>query len=190
MKQKIRRCGWSSDALLNAYHDKEWGLPLHDDRKQFEFLTLEGMQAGLNWLTILKKRENFRKAFDNFDPKKIAKYNNNKFQQLMRNAGIIRNRLKVSAAIGNAKAFLATQDEMGSFDDYMWGFVGGEQMVNKWRSLKQIPARTKESDNMSKDLLKRGFRFVGSTICYSHMQATGMVNDHVVSCFRYKECME
>ncbi len=160
---------------------------MHDDDKLFEFLVLEGMQAGLSWLTILKKRENFRKAFDRFVPAKVASYGNKKIRGLMADSGIIRNRLKIHAAIGNAARFLAIQEEFGSFDSYMWGFVGGAQRKNGWKRLSDIPSRTKESDRFSKDLASRGFKFVGSTICYSHMQATGMVNDHLVSCFRHDE---
>jgi len=175
------------DPLYRDYHDKEWGVPVHDDMKLFEFLVLEGAQAGLSWATILRKRENFRKAFDNFDPKKVARYDEGKVRNLLSNAGIIRNELKIRSAIMNARAFLDVQKEFGSFDSYVWQFVGGEPKRNRWKSMKEIPATTKESDAMSKDLIKRGFKFVGSTICYSHMQATGMVNDHVVYCFRYRE---
>jgi DNA-3-methyladenine glycosylase I len=170
-----------------AYHDTEWGLPLHDDRKLFEFLVLDAFQAGLSWSTILNKRENFRKAFDNFDPVKIARYKQTKIDRLLSDAGIIRNRLKIAATITNARAFLATQKEFGSFDKYIWQFTGGKPKVNKWKTMKQIPPCTKESDAMSKDLKSRGFKFVGSTICYAFMQAAGMVNDHTVDCFRYKE---
>jgi DNA-3-methyladenine glycosylase I len=172
------------------YHDKEWGLPLHDDRKLFEFLILEGMQAGLSWMTILRKRENFRQAFDGFDPQKVAQYDQTKFKELMANPGIIRNRRKIEAAVQNAKAFLEVQGEFGSFDTYMWQFVGGKPLVNGWKTMSQIPSKTKESEAMSKDLKKRGFIFVGPTICYAHMQATGMVNDHTVDCFRYLECQQ
>jgi DNA-3-methyladenine glycosylase I len=182
------RCRWAeSDPLSREYHDKEWGVPVHNDRKLFEFIILEGMQAGLSWLTILRKRENFRKAFDNFDPKKIARYDKRKIKELLANPGIIRNRLKIEAASKNAKAFLAIQKEFGSFDEYMWQFVNGKPKVNAWKTMKELPARTTESDAMSNDLKKRGFRFVGSTICYAHMQATGMVNDHTTDCFRYRE---
>ena len=169
-----------------AYHDEEWGTPLHDDRLLFEFLILEGAQAGLSWRTILNKRENYRRAFDRFDAKKIARYDARKKKQLLADAGIIRNRLKIDASIDNAKAFLKAQDEFGSFDAYIWRFVEGKPIRNEFRALKEIPASTKESDAMSKDLKKRGFRFVGSTICYAFMQATGMVNDHMVDCFRYR----
>lgn len=187
--QKTRiRCSWStSDPAYIRYHDREWGVAVHNDRKLFEFLILEGMQAGLSWLTILRKRKNFRKAFDNFNPKKVARYGRARVRKLMGDKGIIRNRLKIKSAIENAKAFLRIQKEFGSFDKYVWQFVDGKPKVNRWKSLRDIPAKTKESDAMSKDLKKRGFRFVGSTICYAHMQATGMVNDHVVSCFRHKE---
>ncbi|MGH2581649.1 MAG: DNA-3-methyladenine glycosylase I [Anaerolineales bacterium] len=188
MSKEIIRCTWAgSDELYYKYHDKEWGVALHDDRRLFEMLILEGAQAGLSWITVLRKRDAYRKAFDNFDPVKISRYNQNKIGKLLTNAGIIRNRAKIQAAINNAKAFLATRDEFGSFDEYIWQFVGGESIVNKWRRLKQIPAETKESQAMSKDLKKRGFRFVGPTICYAFMQATGMVNDHLVDCFRYRE---
>ncbi len=167
------------------YHDEEWGRPVHDDRRLFEFLILEGAQAGLSWETILKKREAYLKAFDRFDPKVVAKYGKGKVRELLRNAGIVRNRLKIEGAIRNANAFLAVRDEFGSFDAYIWQFVGGQPLVNAWRSLRQLPATTPESDAMSKDLKRRGFTFVGSTICYAFMQAVGMVNDHVVHCFRY-----
>lgn len=173
--------------LHMEYHDREWGVPVHDERTQFEFLVLEGAQAGLNWWTILKKRENFRHAFDGFDPRKVARYDKKKVELLLRDKGIIRNRLKVSSAVQNAGAFIAVQREFGSFDSYIWGFTGGRPKVNRWRSLKEIPAKTPESEAMSRDLIRRGFKFVGPTICYAHMQATGMVNDHVVDCFRYKE---
>jgi DNA-3-methyladenine glycosylase I len=181
------RCPWPKTDLSIAYHDTEWGTPLHDDRKLFEFIVLDCFQAGLSWSTVLNKRENFRKAFANFDPVKIAKFNENKFERLMGDTGIVRNRLKINATIANAKAFLAIQKEFGSFDKYIWQFVGEKPMVNKWKSLSQIPAKTKESDAMSADLKARGFSFVGSTICYSFMQAAGMVNDHLVSCERYGE---
>ncbi|MCX6150857.1 MAG: DNA-3-methyladenine glycosylase I [Ignavibacteriales bacterium] len=184
----ITRCGWStSDQLYIDYHDKEWGVPVHNDGLLFEFLILEEAQAGLSWSTILKKRDNYRKAFDNFNAKKIAVYNQNKIDELLQNAGIVRNRLKIGAAIQNAKAFLNIKDEFGSFDKYIWQFVGEQPILNSWKSLKEIPAKTLESDAMSKDLIKRGFKFVGSTICYAYMQAVGMVNDHTTDCFRYKE---
>jgi len=184
-----KRCGWASldDPLYREYHDKEWGVPVHDDRTMFEFLVLEGNQAGLSWGTILRKRENFRRAFDGFDPGKVARYDGKKVRTLLGDAGIIRNRLKIQAAVANAKAFLEVQREFGSFDAYIWRFVGGRPRVNRWKSLGQIPATTPESEAMSRALLSRGFRFVGPTICYAHMQATGMVNDHVVSCFRHRE---
>ena len=181
------RCAWPSNPLSIRYHDEEWGLPQHDDRVLFEFLILEGAQAGLSWDTILKKRQNYRAAFDKFDPKKIARYDRRKIQSLMNNAGIIRNRLKIASAIRNAKAFLKVQDEFGSFDAYIWQFTGGSPLVNSRRSVSEVPARTPESDAMSKDLKKRGFSFVGTTICYAFMQAVGMVNDHLTSCFRYSQ---
>lgn len=174
---------------MNTYHDEEWGMPLHNDDRLFEFLVLESMQAGLSWSLILKKRENFRKAFDHFNPKKVANYSNKKLQELMKNEGIIRNRLKLEATVTNARCFLKIQEEFGSFDSYIWDLAGNRQVVNRWREMGQIPARTKESDLISKNLKDRGFRFMGSTVCYSHMQATGMVNDHIVSCFRYKDCI-
>ena len=181
-----KRCEWANgDPLYTDYHDKEWGTLLHDDRKLFELLILEGAQAGLSWLTVLKKRQNYRKAFDQFNARKIARYDQQKVRKLLSNEGIIRNRLKIKATIENAKAFLAIQNEFGNFDAYIWQFVGGKPKKNAWRRLKEIPAKTKESDAMSKDLKERGFRFVGSTICYAFMQATGMVNDHTVDCFRY-----
>ncbi|MFC1564360.1 DNA-3-methyladenine glycosylase I [candidate division KSB1 bacterium] len=186
-----KTCEWTtSDQLMIEYHDTEWGVPVHDDDKIFEFLILEGFQAGLSWSTILKKRENFRKAFDNFDYKKIAKYGEKKIEELMNDAGIIRNRAKINAAVTNATAFMEVQGEFGSFDKYIWGFIGGKPIVNKWKSLKELPAKTKESDEISADLKKRGFKFVGSTIVYAHMQAAGMVNDHIVDCFRYKDVMK
>jgi len=194
MKMKVKartpdviRCRWATNDLSILYHDREWGVPQHDDRVLFEFLILEGAQAGLSWDTILKKRENYRAAFDAFDPTKVARYDRRKVQALLRNEGIIRNRLKVASAIANARAFLEVQKEFGSFDRYIWQFVGGKPRVNRWRRGQRIPARTAESDAMSKDLRKRGFNFVGSTICYAFMQATGMVNDHAVECFRYRE---
>ena len=187
MPRAQTRCTWpGSDPLMLAYHDEEWGTPLHDDRLLFEFLILEGAQAGLSWRTILNKRENYRRAFDRFDAKKVARYDARKKKQLLADPGIVRNRLKVESAIDNARAFLDVQDEFESFDAYIWRFVEGKPIRNEWRTLKEIPARTQESDAMSKDLKKRGFRFVGSTICYAFMQATGMVNDHMVDCFRYR----
>lgn len=180
-------CTWAQSHELNHhYHDTEWGVPLHDDRMLFEFLMLEGAQAGLSWLTILKKRENYRKAFDGFDAEKMARYSEKKLEKLMEDEGIIRNRLKIASAVLNAKAYLAVQKEYGSFDKYIWQFVGGKPVVNGWTSMSQVPAKTSQSDAMSKDLLKRGFKFVGSTICYAFMQATGMVNDHTVDCWRFK----
>ncbi len=169
------------------YHDTEWGVPLHDDRKLFEFLVLDAFQAGLSWAIVLKKREGFRKAFSSFDPRRVARYDGRKVRALLADAGIIRNRLKIEATIANARAFLAVQREFGSFDRYIWQFVGGKTKENRWRTLKQLPARSRESDAMSKDLKERGFRFVGSTICYAFMQAAGMVNDHLVGCFRHRE---
>jgi DNA-3-methyladenine glycosylase I len=187
--QSLIRCEWAgSDPLMIAYHDQEWGVPVHDDRKLFEFLILEGMQAGLSWMTILRKRENFRAAFDEFDPVRIAGYDQSKFDELLNNPGIIRNRLKIKAASQNAGAFLAVQDEFGSFDAFMWQFVGGKPIVNTWLKMSEIPPQTEESVILSKDLKKRGFNFVGPTIVYAHMQATGMVNDHTINCFRYLEC--
>ncbi len=183
-----QRCQWvGDDPLYLKYHDEEWGTPVHDDRKLFEMLILEGAQAGLSWITILRKRENYLKAFDNFDAKKVAKYDSKKTAQLLQNEGIIRNRLKINAAIENAKLFLEVQKEFGSFDKYIWQFVGGKPIKNNWKTIKEVPAKTNESDAMSKDLQKRGFKFVGSTICYAFMQAVGMVNDHTVDCFRYNK---
>jgi DNA-3-methyladenine glycosylase I len=180
------RCPWPSNELSIRYHDEEWGTPVHDDRTLFEFLILEGAQAGLSWDTILNKRENYRKAFDGFDPQRVARYDRRKMERLLRNPGIVRNKLKIASAVGNAKAFLAIQKEFGSFDRYIWQFVGRKPRVNSPKSMKEVPARTTESDAMSKDLKKRGFKFVGSTICYAFMQAVGMVNDHLVTCFRYR----
>ena len=184
-----KRCQWVplDNPLYVKYHDEEWGVPLHDDQLLFEFLIMEGMQAGLSWLTILRKRENFRTAFDHFDPRKIALYNEKKIEELMQNSGIIRNRRKIAAAVQNAKAFLEVQAEFGSFDTFIWQFVEGKPKINQWKTLKELPAKTPLSDTISKELKKRGFKFVGSTIIYAHMQATGMVNDHTVDCFRYKE---
>jgi DNA-3-methyladenine glycosylase I len=183
----MHRCPWATSDIYVTYHDTEWGVPVHDDRLLFEFLILEGAQAGLSWETILKKRENYRAAFDRFDPAIIAKYGPKQRAMLMSNAGIVRNRLKIEAAILNAQAFLALKDESGSFDRYIWGFVGHETKQNARRSIKDVPNRTSESDAMSKDLKRRGFKFVGSTICYAFMQAVGMVNDHLVECFRHKQ---
>jgi DNA-3-methyladenine glycosylase I len=182
-----KRCPWPSNELSIRYHDEEWGVPVHDDRVWFEFLILEGAQAGLSWDIILKKRERYRAVLDGFDPAKVARYDARKVKQLLADPGIVRNRLKIAATIQNAKMFLAVQQEFGSFDAYIWRFTGGKPMVNRRESMKQVPARTAESDAMSKDLLKRGFKFVGSTICYAMMQATGMVNDHLVDCFRHRE---
>jgi DNA-3-methyladenine glycosylase I len=179
------RCPWATTEPAVAYHDEEWGVPSHDDRMLFEFLILEGAQAGLSWITILKKRENYRKAFDGFDAEKIARYGARDVKRLLADAGIVRNRLKIAATIQNAKAFRAVVKELGSFDAYLWSFVGGKPKQNRWRRMAQVPARTMESDAMSHDLVKRGFKFVGSTICYALMQATGMVNDHLVSCPRH-----
>jgi DNA-3-methyladenine glycosylase I len=181
------RCPWARNELLQAYHDHEWGLPQHDDRVLFEFLILEGAQAGLSWETILRKRENYRKAFARFDPKKVAKFDADDEKRLLADEGIVRNRLKISSAISNAKAFLDVQREFGTFDRYVWQFVGGKPIRNAFQSIKDVPAKTPESDAISKDLSQRGFRFVGSTICYAFMQAVGMVNDHEVRCVRYKQ---
>ena len=183
----MQRCPWATTEPAITYHDKEWGVPLHDDRVLFEFLILEGAQAGLSWNTILKKRENYRKALDGFRPEKIARYNKRDVQRLLRNDGIVRNRLKIAATIENAKRFLEVRKEFGTFDAYLWSFVGGKPIQNRWRTLADVPARTAESDAMSRDLLRRGFKFVGSTICYAFMQAIGMVNDHLVTCPRYTE---
>jgi DNA-3-methyladenine glycosylase I len=184
------RCGWARNELAVRYHDEEWGVPVHDDRRLFEFLVLEGAQAGLSWDTILKKRENYRAAFDKFDPAKIARYPQRRITLLLADPGIIRNRLKIASTVQNARAFLKVQEAIGSFDDYIWQFVDGSPRVNSWKSLRQVPARTPQSDAISKDLKKRGFNFVGSTICYAFMQAVGMVNDHVVDCFRYRTMMK
>lgn len=182
------RCGWSiNDPIYTEYHDTEWGVPLHDDRRLFEFLILDGAQAGLSWLTILKKRRNYRKAFDNFDPRKIARYDNRKIGELLSNEGIVRNKLKIRATVQNAEAFIAIRKEFDSFDKFIWQFVGGVTLKNKWKTLEEIPSQTKESEAMSAELKKRGFKFVGPTICYAFMQAAGLVNDHVVDCFRYEE---
>lgn len=186
----VIRCHWAKNALNIPYHDEEWGVPLYDDRKLFELLILEGAQAGLSWDTVLQKRARYREVFDRFDPQKVARYDGRKVRTLLRDPGIIRNRLKIDAAIGNARAFLQLQEEFGSFDVYIWRFIGGQPKQNAWKSLKHVPAKTAESDVMSRDLKKRGFRFVGSTICYAFMQAAGMVNDHVVSCFRYPQVQD
>jgi DNA-3-methyladenine glycosylase I len=182
------RCEWpKADALMQAYHDTEWGVPVHDDRKQFEFLILEGAQAGLSWRTILNRREGYRRAYEGFDPQKVAAYGDRKVQALLADEGIIRNRLKVAASITNARAFLDVQRQFGAFSGYIWRFVDGKPRVNRWKSLKDLPSRSRESDALSKDLIGRGFKFVGSTIIYAHMQAAGLVNDHIVSCFRHKK---
>ena len=182
------RCAWcGEDPLYVKYHDTEWGKPVYDDAKIFEFLILETFQAGLSWITVLRKRENFRKAFDNFDYEKIAKYDHKKYNELLKNAGIIRNKLKIKATIGNAVAFMEIQKEFGSFSKYIWDFVDGKPITNHWKTMKEIPATTELSDRLSKDLKKRGFKFAGSTVIYAHMQATGMVNDHVIDCFRHTE---
>jgi len=183
----IKRCHWATNELNIPYHDEEWGVPLHDDLRLFELLILEGAQAGLSWDTVLKKRPRYREVFDGFDVVKVARYDKKKVRELLRDAGIIRNKLKIAAAISNAQAFLKTQEEFGSFDKYIWQFVGGKPKQNAWKTHKRLPAKTVESEAMSKDLQKRGFRFVGSTICYAFMQATGMVNDHLVACFRYED---
>jgi DNA-3-methyladenine glycosylase I len=186
--RRLQRCTWPTRPLDIAYHDAEWGVPLHDDRALFELLILEGAQAGLSWSTILAKRENYRRAFDGFDAKKIARYDARKVASLMADAGIVRNRLKIAATIQNAKAFLAVQEEFGSFDRFLWQFAGGRPIVHRLKSSKEIPVRSAESDALSKALLGRGFKFVGTTICYAFMQASGMVNDHLVTCYRFKEC--
>jgi DNA-3-methyladenine glycosylase I len=182
---EVNRCAWAKGDDYVAYHDREWGVPVHDDRLLFEFLILEGAQAGLSWITILRKRENYRRAFDNFDAHRIARYDARKIRKLLADPGIVRNQLKIRSAVQNANVFLAVQKEFGMFDRYIWQFVGGKPLRNHWKSLKEVPACTAESDAMSKDLLKRGFKFVGSTICYAFMQAVGMVNDHTTDCFRY-----
>jgi len=188
MKNNKQTCSWpKGDPLLTKYHDTEWGVPLHNDKKLFEFLILEGFQAGLSWLTVLKKRENFRKAFDTFDFNKVAKYDQRKINALLQDSGIIRNKLKIESAITNAKAFIDVRKEFGTFNKYIWNFTGNKPIHNEFELMKAIPAKTGLSDLISKDLKKRGFKFVGSTIVYAHMQATGMVNDHITSCFRYKE---
>jgi DNA-3-methyladenine glycosylase I len=185
LPKPVVRCPWAQSPISIRYHDEEWGVPVHDDHRLFEFLVLEGAQAGLSWETILNKRENYRCAVDRFDPRKVANYDRHKIAQLMKNPGIVRNRLKIASAVQNARAFLDVQKEFGSFNRYIWQFVGGVARINSWESRKQIPASSSESDAMSKDLKKRGFNFVGSTICYAFMQAVGMVNDHLITCFRY-----
>ena len=184
---RIPRCSWARTDLSVAYHDTEWGVPVHDDRVLFEFLTLEGAQAGLSWETILKKRAHYRRVFAAFDPARVARFTPGRLERLLQDPGIVRNRLKVQSTVRNARAFLDVQREFGSFDSFVWQFVGGKPRVNHWRSLKDVPSRTAESDALSKDLLRRGFTFVGSTICYAFMQAVGMVNDHTIDCFRYSE---
>ena len=187
MPNENLRCGWAKNDLMVAYHDAEWGVPAHDDRRLFEFLILEGAQAGLSWDTILRKRENYRAAFDDFDAEKIAGYDEKKLNELLQNEGIIRNRLKIASAVSNAKSYLKVKDEFGSFDSYIWNFVDGVPVVNRWNNLSEVPAKTSLSDAMSKDLERRGFNFVGSTICYAFMQACGLVNDHLTSCFRHRK---
>jgi DNA-3-methyladenine glycosylase I len=185
-----KRCAWaeSGNELYLQYHDREWGVPVHEDRKQFEFLILEGAQAGLSWSTVLNKREGYRKAFANFDPVKVARFSEKKIETLIQNPSIIRNRLKITSAVSNARAFLAIQKEYGSFDTYIWAFVGGKPLQNRWKTMAEVPATSPESDALSKDLKQRGLKFVGSTIMYAHLQAAGLVNDHLLSCFRYREC--
>ena len=185
--KSLQRCGWGTSELMISYHDQEWGVPQHDDNVLFEFLILEGAQAGLSWSTILAKRDAYRKAFSNFNPRKVARYQAAKVDQLLSNPGIVRNRMKIEAAVRNARAFLQVQKEFGSFDRYIWQFVGGKPLQNRWNSMSRLPAQTPESVHMSKDLLSRGFSFVGPTVCYAFMQAVGMVNDHLVTCFRYPE---
>jgi DNA-3-methyladenine glycosylase I len=185
--QELKRCAWASNEFNSKYHDEEWGVPVHDDRSWFEFLTLEGAQAGLSWVTILLKRERYREVFYEFDPAKVARLDGRKQRALLKDPGIIRNRLKIASTVSNAQAFLRVQQEFGSFDKFIWDFVGGSPVRNKWKLQKEVPAKSDLSVAMSKELLKRGFRFVGPTICYAFMQATGLVNDHLVSCYRYKE---
>lgn len=186
--KSLKRCPWClSDPLYIEYHDREWGVPVHDDRTWFEFLILEGAQAGLNWLLLLKKRENYRQAYDQFDFNKVTTYSEKKIARLLTDPGIIRNRAKINASVSNARAFIKIREEFGSFDNYIWPFVGNKPRRNRWRSIEQLPARTELSDALSKDLIRRGFKFVGSTIIYAHMQATGMVNDHLIGCFRYNK---
>ena len=187
--KKLQRCSWAlGSELEQIYHDTEWGVPLHDDKKLFELITLEGAQAGLSWATVLKKRENYRTLFDGFDADKVARYNSRKIESLLTNPGIIRNRLKVESTVSNARAFIELQNEFGSFDVFIWQFIDGKPIVNQWKDVENIPSHTPISDRLSKQLKKRGFRFVGTTICYAFMQATGMVNDHIVDCFRYRQC--
>ncbi len=187
MAKQQTRCSWAAREDMWSYHDREWGVPVHDDQKHFEFLTLEGAQAGLSWSTILNKRDGYRKAFANFDPAKVARFTPAKIEKMLLDPGIVRNRQKVECAVSNAKQFLKLVDEVGSFDDYIWSFVGGKPIVNKWRESTQIPATSKESDALAKDLKKRGFKFVGSTVMYAHLQAAGLVNDHLVGCWRWRE---
>lgn len=188
---ELQRCDWpGNNELMIKYHDEEWGVPNHDDRKWFEYITLDAFQAGLSWSIVLNKRQNFRKAFDNFDPVKISKYSQSKIDELIQDAGIIRNKLKINATLTNANAFLEVQKEYGSFDKYIWQFVKGKPIINNWKTVSKLPASTLESDKLSVDLKKRGFKFVGTTICYAFMQSAGMVNDHIVTCFRYKEVIE
>ena len=189
MEPRINRCAWvgSDNPLMLEYHDREWGVPVHDDRKHFEFLVLEAAQAGLSWSIVLKKREGYRRAFSQFDPRKVARYTQKRIQTLMADPSIIRNRMKIDAAVRNARAFLAIQNEFGSFDDYCWRFVDGTTRVNRWKAMREIPATSHESDAFSRDLKRRGFSFVGSTVMYAHMQAVGMVNDHLIDCFRFRE---
>lgn len=186
--KETKRCDWviPGNTLYEKYHDTEWGVPVHNDRKIFEFLVLESAQAGLSWITILKKRENYRKAFANFDPKKVSKFSSKDIKKLLQNEGIVRNKLKIEATINNAKRFLEIQKEFGTFSKYIWSFVGNKPIQNKWKNIKELPSQTSESEALSKDLKKRGFKFLGPTICYAHMQATGMVNDHTVDCFKHK----
>jgi len=187
-EKEKRRCGWvGTDPLSISYHDEEWGVPVHDDRRLFEFLVLDGFQAGLSWMTILRKRGNYRQAFDGFDPGEIACYGTSKIETLLSDRGIVRNRMKIEAAVQNARAFLSVREEFGSFDAYIWGFVGGKTIRNAWKNVREIPARTGESTAMSRDLKRRGFSFVGPTICYAFMQAAGLVNDHTIDCFRYHQ---
>ena len=188
--KEIIRCPWSDNDTMRHYHDTEWGVPLHDDQRLFEFVILEGAQAGLSWSTILQRRENYRRAFADFDPEKVARFTEARQQKLLQDPGIIRNRLKVASAVKNARAFLKVQEEFGSFDKYIWQFVGGRPLVNRWKSQSEVPAVTPEAEAMAKDLKKRGFTFMGPTICYAHMQATGMVNDHITTCHRYKAVIE
>ncbi|HEU4935641.1 MAG TPA: DNA-3-methyladenine glycosylase I [Vicinamibacterales bacterium] len=190
MGAATKRCGWvnGTDALMLEYHDREWGVPVHDDRQHFEFLVLEAAQAGLSWAIVLKKREGYRRAFSDFDPQKVARYTDKRIDKLTLDPSIIRNRLKIEAAVRNARQFLAIQNEFGSFDSYCWRFVDGRPRLNRWKTMKDIPATSAESDAFSKDLKRRGFSFVGSTVIYAHMQAVGMVNDHLIGCFRYREC--